>query len=196
MWHVGSSLHSLSCPTACGILVPQPGIETVAPALKSGFLATGPWRKSFFFNSSQRSLIILFLTPSYHIILKSYSLASTSSLYCTFLVTNDLTEFEYHKVASTQSIGPGALQRPGTQCSQYNLALLVMPTETLFPWIPCQHTMLILLLPIWQQLLSLAIASLLPTPEYGCSLRLNPWLFNYILSLQAFIFMALIITST
>ena len=32
----------LSCSRACGIKVPQPGIEPAAPALPSGFLATGP----------------------------------------------------------------------------------------------------------------------------------------------------------
>ena len=42
LWHLGSSLRRLSCPAACGIFVPQPGIESVAPALKGGFLATGP----------------------------------------------------------------------------------------------------------------------------------------------------------
>ena len=36
----------LSCPMACGILVPQPGIEPVSPALVGGFLTTGPPGKS------------------------------------------------------------------------------------------------------------------------------------------------------
>ena len=38
--HVGSFVvaYGLSCPTACGILVPQPGIETLCPALKGIFL--------------------------------------------------------------------------------------------------------------------------------------------------------------
>ena len=53
--HVGSSLRcsacagfslgmacGLSCPAACGILVPQPGVEPVSPALRDGFLTTGP----------------------------------------------------------------------------------------------------------------------------------------------------------
>ena len=31
----------LSCPMACGIYVPQPGIEPMSPALKGGFLTTG-----------------------------------------------------------------------------------------------------------------------------------------------------------
>ena len=33
-------------PPACGILVPQLGIEPTSPALDSGFLTTGPCRKS------------------------------------------------------------------------------------------------------------------------------------------------------
>ena len=45
--------HRLSCPAACGILVPQPGIELASPALEGGFLSTGPPGKShqilFFF---------------------------------------------------------------------------------------------------------------------------------------------------
>ena len=36
----------LSCPTACGILVPQPGIEPTSPALDGGFFTTGPPGKS------------------------------------------------------------------------------------------------------------------------------------------------------
>ena len=36
----------LSCPAACGILVPQPQIKPVSPALEGRFLTTGPPRKS------------------------------------------------------------------------------------------------------------------------------------------------------
>ena len=41
--------HGLSgntCSTACGILVPQPGMEPVSSALQGRFLTTGPPRKS------------------------------------------------------------------------------------------------------------------------------------------------------
>ena len=46
--HVGSLVEArgLSCPVACGILVPWPGIEPPAPALEGGFFTTGPPRKS------------------------------------------------------------------------------------------------------------------------------------------------------
>ena len=36
----------LSCPSACGILVPQPGIEPASSALQGGFLTNGPPGKS------------------------------------------------------------------------------------------------------------------------------------------------------
>lgn len=36
----------LSCPEACGILVPHPGIKPAFPALEDGFSITGPPRKS------------------------------------------------------------------------------------------------------------------------------------------------------
>ena len=36
----------LSCPTACGILVPGPGLEPASPALEGGFSSTGPPGKS------------------------------------------------------------------------------------------------------------------------------------------------------
>ena len=36
----------LSCPSACGILVPQPGIEPASSALQGGFLTTGSPGKS------------------------------------------------------------------------------------------------------------------------------------------------------
>ena len=35
-----------SCPVACGILVPRPGIEPTSPALEGRFLITGPPGKS------------------------------------------------------------------------------------------------------------------------------------------------------
>ena len=38
--------HELSCPEACGILVPQPGIEPASPALEGQFLTYGPPGKS------------------------------------------------------------------------------------------------------------------------------------------------------
>ena len=46
--HTGSVVAAcrLSCPTACGILVPRPGIEPASPALEGGFLTTGPPGKS------------------------------------------------------------------------------------------------------------------------------------------------------
>ena len=37
----------LSCPVACGILVPWPGIEPESPALQVTFLTAGPRGKSF-----------------------------------------------------------------------------------------------------------------------------------------------------
>ena len=36
----------LSCFTACGILVPPPGMEPVSPTLQGRFLTTGPRGKS------------------------------------------------------------------------------------------------------------------------------------------------------
>ena len=38
----------LSCPEACGILAPEPGIKPVSPALEGRFLTTGPPGKSPF----------------------------------------------------------------------------------------------------------------------------------------------------
>ena len=34
------------CPVACGILVPQPGIEPKSPELEDGVLISGPLRNS------------------------------------------------------------------------------------------------------------------------------------------------------
>ena len=36
----------LSCPAACGILVPRPGIQPASPALGGGFFTAGPPGKS------------------------------------------------------------------------------------------------------------------------------------------------------
>ena len=51
--------HRLSSSLACGILVPQPGIEPVFPALQGGILTTGPPGKSQ--NSSSYRLIYCLL---------------------------------------------------------------------------------------------------------------------------------------
>ena len=40
--------HGLSCPAACGILVPPPGIKPTSPALE-GFFTTGPLGQSLKF---------------------------------------------------------------------------------------------------------------------------------------------------
>ena len=47
----------LSCPVACGILVPQPGIEPTSSALEGGFFTIGPRGKSLicFLNTSINS---------------------------------------------------------------------------------------------------------------------------------------------
>ena len=44
MWHKSSVVAALglSCSTALGILVPQPGMEPTSPALQGGFLIIGP----------------------------------------------------------------------------------------------------------------------------------------------------------
>ena len=46
--HLGSVIAAprLSCPEACGILVPQPGIEPASLPLENRFLTTGPPVKS------------------------------------------------------------------------------------------------------------------------------------------------------
>ena len=53
--HVGSVVvaHGLSCPAACGILVPRAGMEPASPALEGEFFTTGPRVKSL-------DLLILF----------------------------------------------------------------------------------------------------------------------------------------
>ena len=50
--HTGSfvATRGLSCPAACGILVPRPGIEPTSPTLEGGFLTTGsPGKSPWFF---------------------------------------------------------------------------------------------------------------------------------------------------
>ena len=42
----GLSSCGFNCPVACGILVPQPGIECVSPALEGRFLTSGPHKRS------------------------------------------------------------------------------------------------------------------------------------------------------
>ena len=42
VWGFLAFSYCSTCPMACGILVPRPGIEATAPALEGGFLTTGP----------------------------------------------------------------------------------------------------------------------------------------------------------
>ena len=46
MWASVVVACELCCLMACGILVPQPGIELACPELEDGFLTTGPPGKS------------------------------------------------------------------------------------------------------------------------------------------------------
>ena len=64
----------LSCPEACGILVPWPGIEPTSPALEGGFLTTGPSGKSLPFNfvlilSSLLPFLSLPFSPQFFLLL-------------------------------------------------------------------------------------------------------------------------------
>ena len=49
--HTGSlvEVSGLSCPAACGILVPRPGMEPASPALEGRFLTTEPPGKSLLY---------------------------------------------------------------------------------------------------------------------------------------------------
>ena len=53
--HEGSLLEArgLSCPAACGILVPRSGIEPTGPALEGGCFTTGPPGKSLSMSGNQ-----------------------------------------------------------------------------------------------------------------------------------------------
>ena len=59
----------LSSSPACGILVPQPGIEPMSPALEGGFFTTGPLGKSLHWlhsdgnNSSSHRLLNTYYVP-------------------------------------------------------------------------------------------------------------------------------------
>ena len=48
LWHVSSTVgaRGLSCPAACGIPFPRPGIKPASPALEGGLSTTGPPGKS------------------------------------------------------------------------------------------------------------------------------------------------------
>ena len=62
-------VHRLSCPKACGILVPQPGMEPASSALEGGFLTTGLPGKSFYNTFRLHSLLTtcaLFLPGHHH----------------------------------------------------------------------------------------------------------------------------------
>ena len=58
--HTGSVVvaHGLSCPAACGILVPRPGIEPVSPAQEGRFSTTGPPGKSLAYGFCHGLLVL------------------------------------------------------------------------------------------------------------------------------------------
>ena len=51
----------LSCPTACGILVPLPEMESTSPALQGRFSTTGPPGKSLVLFFKQRDAMQVLL---------------------------------------------------------------------------------------------------------------------------------------
>ena len=62
-WCTGSVVVAggLSCSEACGILVPQPGMEPASPALQGGFPTAGPSGESqvvFLVTSLSRALVL------------------------------------------------------------------------------------------------------------------------------------------
>ena len=92
-WHSGFSLDvacRLSCPSACGILVPWPGIEPLSPVFKSGFLTTGlpgsPSNSSLFIPPlrpappSLHAVFVAGIAPFSH---ASFPLHLRQSYYCT-----------------------------------------------------------------------------------------------------------------
>ena len=52
--------HRLSCPAECGILVPQPGIEPMSPAVQGTYLTAGPPGKSHTLPSLRRQICFVF----------------------------------------------------------------------------------------------------------------------------------------
>ena len=58
----------LSCSVACGILIPQPGIEPMSPALPSGFSTTGPPGKSLLVTGLSHTLHPIGLCVSHKVI--------------------------------------------------------------------------------------------------------------------------------
>ena len=70
----------LSCPAACGILVPRPGIEPTSPALQGEFLATGPPGRSPLSSLHPSSPSMLLSPPPLSFVLLLCCLWATSSL--------------------------------------------------------------------------------------------------------------------
>ena len=63
----------LSCFMPCRILVPQPGLEPMSPALQGGFLTTGPpgksLRQTFISNTFTVEFLISFESSDYEMML-------------------------------------------------------------------------------------------------------------------------------
>ena len=74
LWLMGSVVTAcrFSCSVACGILVPQPGIEPTSPALQGIFLTTGPPGKSLLLTYFNKSNICVQL-PNANCILKTHT---------------------------------------------------------------------------------------------------------------------------
>ena len=56
-------MRGLSCPAACGMLVPRQGIEPASPALEGRFFTTGPTGKSLIYRL-KHDLLHYFCFPS------------------------------------------------------------------------------------------------------------------------------------
>ena len=87
------AMHGLSCPMACGILVPQPEIEPISPALEGEFLTTGPLGSSE--DPGPLISIIIFLIIG---LLGFFILCGLSSLYT--LNINPLSDILFANILS------------------------------------------------------------------------------------------------
>ena len=134
--------HGLSCPAACGILVPWPGFKPVSPGLQDQFLTTGPPGKSpwqsflkvkfvLCYSSALKPPVIFFLTPFYSV--KAWNAALTPP---TTSLAAPLASPTALATTLLQSIWPYEHKTLANHRTHIRIrALLSVPSGEAFPWL-------------------------------------------------------------
>ena len=151
--------HRCTCPTACGSLVPRPGIKPLSPALEGGFATTGPPGKSLVWLLTRASSLDSLLPLTFSWFMLHHSLPSPVNQRWLFPPCSLIAPPQAHSNLMTNSLLPLPLGCPR----------MLSPSE---PWV---------ILPvIWNGTWSLPLPQWKPHPtmQLHTDVNLREWNLN------------------